>query len=85
MIDYIVVYELCHLHHRDHSAAFWNEVNKVLPGYQEKTEWLRARGAELDLQPPAYATSTGQWWTVSRAFFLSVVEWGQREFGLTKG
>ena len=49
IIDYIVVHELCHLHHRDHSDAFWNEVDKVLPDYRERKEWLRIRGAELDL------------------------------------
>lgn len=49
IIDYIVVHELCHLHHRDHSAAFWNEVDKVLPDYRDRKEWLRVRGAELDL------------------------------------
>lgn len=49
IIDYIIVHELCHLHHRDHSDAFWNEVDKVLPDYREKKEWLRIRGAELDL------------------------------------
>lgn len=47
IIDYIVVHELCHLHHRDHSVAFWNEVDKVLPDYRERKEWLRVRGAEL--------------------------------------
>ncbi len=49
IIDYIVVHELCHLRHRDHSLAFWNEVDKVLPDYRERKEWLRIRGAELDL------------------------------------
>jgi hypothetical protein len=49
MIDYIIVHELCHLHHRDHSDAFWNEVDKVLPDYRERKDWLRVRGAELDL------------------------------------
>lgn len=49
VIDYIVVHELCHLHHRDHSDAFWNEVDKVLPGFRDRKEWLRARGAALDL------------------------------------
>lgn len=49
IIDYIVVHELCHLHHRDHSTAFWNEVDKVLPDYRDRKEWLRQRGAELDL------------------------------------
>jgi predicted metal-dependent hydrolase len=38
-----------HLHHRDHSDAFWNEVDKVLPDHRERKEWLRVRGAALDL------------------------------------
>jgi hypothetical protein len=37
------------LHHRDHSDAFWNEVDKVLPDHRERKEWLRVRGAALDL------------------------------------
>lgn len=49
VIDYIIVHELCHMHHRDHSDAFWNEVDKVLPDYRSRKEWLRARGAQLDL------------------------------------
>lgn len=49
IIDYIVVHELCHLHHRDHTQLFWNEVDKVLPDYRERKEWLRARGAGMDL------------------------------------
>ena len=48
IIDYIVVHELCHLHHLDHTAAFWNEVDKVLPNFRERKEWLRANGAGLD-------------------------------------
>lgn len=49
IIDYIVVHELCHLHIHDHSDAFWNEVDKVLPDYRERKEWLRIHGAKLDL------------------------------------
>lgn len=49
IIDYIIVHELCHLRYRDHSDAFWNEVDKVLPDYRERKEWLRGRGAGLDL------------------------------------
>lgn len=49
VIDYIVVHELCHLRHRDHSDAFWNEVDKVMPNYRERKEWLRQRGANLDI------------------------------------
>ncbi len=49
IIDYIVVHELCHIHHRNHSDAFWNEVDKVMPDYRERKEWLRKNGAGLDL------------------------------------
>lgn len=49
IIDYIVVHELCHYHHLDHSDAFWNEVDKVMPDYYERKEWLRKNGAAMDL------------------------------------
>ncbi len=49
IIDYIVVHELCHFHHLDHTDAFWNEVDKVLPAFGERKEWLRMHGAGLDV------------------------------------
>lgn len=49
IIDYITVHELCHFHHRNHTDAFWNEVDKVLPDWRERKKWLRSRGASLDI------------------------------------
>jgi predicted metal-dependent hydrolase len=49
IIDYIAVHELCHMHQRDHTDAFWNEVDKVLPTYRERKEWLRKHGAGFEL------------------------------------
>lgn len=49
VIDYIIVHELCHMRHRDHTDAFWNEVDKVLPDYYERKAWLRNYGASLNL------------------------------------
>ena len=49
IVDYIVVHELCHFHHLDHTDAFWNEVDKVMPDYRERKDWLRRNGAGLDL------------------------------------
>lgn len=49
VIDYVVVHELCHFHHRDHTDAFWNEVDKVMPGFGERKEWLRRNGAGLEV------------------------------------
>jgi predicted metal-dependent hydrolase len=49
VLDYIVVHELAHLIHPNHTEAFWNEVDKVLPDYGERKEWLRVNGAGMDL------------------------------------
>lgn len=49
VIDYIVAHELCHFLHADHTQAFWNEVDKVMPQYLERKDWLRRNGAALDL------------------------------------
>jgi len=49
IIDYIVVHELCHNHYRNHSDAFWNEVDKVMPDWRERKAWLRKCGAGLDI------------------------------------
>lgn len=49
IIDYMVVHELCHLHQRNHTDAFWNEVDKVMPDYRERKLWLKKYGAGLDL------------------------------------
>lgn len=49
ILDYVAVHELCHLHHADHTDAFWNEVDKVLPEYRERKQWLRKHGAGLDI------------------------------------
>lgn len=49
ILDYIVVHELCHVHHLNHTEAFWNEVDKILPNYRERREWLKKNGAAMDL------------------------------------
>ncbi len=49
IIDYMVIHELCHLHQRDHTDAFWNEVDKVMPDFGERKTWLKKHGAGLDL------------------------------------
>lgn len=45
--DYVVVHELCHRLHMNHSAAFWAEVNRVMPGYEEPKRWLKEYGSAL--------------------------------------
>ena len=47
VIDYIVLHELCHLKIKEHSHSFWDYLNKFMPNYQYKIEWLKVNGASL--------------------------------------
>lgn len=49
ILDYIIVHELCHIHQKNHNNNFWNEVDKVMPDYRERKDWLKMNGAGLDL------------------------------------
>ena len=45
--DYVIVHELAHRKQMNHSAAFWEEVEKVLPDYRQQVKWLKEQGTQL--------------------------------------
>lgn len=48
-LDYIIVHEMCHMIHKDHSKEFWELVASILPDYELRKEWLKNYGVRMDL------------------------------------
>ena len=49
ILDYVVVHELCHLTHMNHSKDFWDMVERIMPEHKRCRKWLRDHGQELSL------------------------------------
>lgn len=47
IVDYVIVHELSHIHHHNHSSDFWKCVERVVPDFKECREWLRLNGGRL--------------------------------------
>ena len=46
-MDYVVVHELCHLKHPNHSPEYWKSVKRVNPEYKVHRQWLKEHGGSL--------------------------------------
>ena len=47
VLDYVVVHELAHRKQMNHSALFWQEVERECPDYKKSLRWLKDRGGAL--------------------------------------
>lgn len=49
IIDYVIIHELSHIKHQNHSIDFWNFVAKFDPEYKKHRNWLKQNGYRLTL------------------------------------
>ena len=47
VIDYVIVHELVHTLHKNHSPRFWQEVGLIMPKYKASKSWLKENGYKL--------------------------------------
>lgn len=46
-LRYVVVHELMHIRHHNHSRAFWTDLELAFPETKQEARWLRANEREL--------------------------------------
>ncbi|MGP5062101.1 M48 family metallopeptidase [Psychrobacter celer] len=46
--EYVIVHELCHLHHANHSHEFWQTVATAMPDYRYWHDMLAGKTGQLD-------------------------------------
>ena len=44
LVEYVVMHELCHIWHKNHSSEFWEALRQVMPDYHERRELLKREG-----------------------------------------
>jgi predicted metal-dependent hydrolase len=49
VINYVVIHELCHILHHNHSPAFWKAVERYCHDYRDCGAWLKINGASLEI------------------------------------
>lgn len=47
VVDYVIIHELCHLQHLNHSVHFWHLVGSYCPRYQQAKHWLKTHQTSL--------------------------------------
>lgn len=50
--EYVVIHELCHRIHMNHSKDFWNKIEAFCPNYKQARKWLKQNGNSLIVRLP---------------------------------
>ncbi|MGQ7289193.1 M48 family metallopeptidase [Vreelandella venusta] len=46
--EYVVVHELVHLHEPNHSETFWLRLERAMPDYEHRKQWLAEHGMDVE-------------------------------------
>ncbi|MGO4734412.1 M48 family metallopeptidase [Paenibacillus sp. 2KB_22] len=49
VIDYVIIHELCHIHHMNHDRSFWRRIGSIMPDYKTKEDYLMRNGRDMTL------------------------------------
>jgi len=49
IIDYVIIHELLHIKHHNHSKVFWRHIEELMPDYKQKRRWLTINDNEMRL------------------------------------
>ncbi len=49
VIDYVIIHEMSHMAHMNHSKSFWKMVAKIMPDYKKQVEWLGINGRYMNI------------------------------------
>ena len=44
VVDYVILHELCHIKHKDHSKAFYSLIRQYMPDYKSRENILKHKG-----------------------------------------
>jgi len=50
IILYVIIHELAHILHHNHSRRFWNFVEEMMPEYRDHRRWLKNHGHTLNVE-----------------------------------
>jgi predicted metal-dependent hydrolase len=51
VVDYVIIHELSHIPHPNHSPAFWAHVERCMPAYRIQRTWLKANASLIAFLP----------------------------------
>lgn len=49
IIEYVIVHELVHIHEPHHTTAFWTRVERAMPDFAARKQWLAEHAGRFEI------------------------------------